>query len=65
MVSWIVALAAGHGPGRFTVLLGVSRPGFRQHAIPGPDRRVAERCCSHRSTLFELKSAWFGDQEKG
>jgi hypothetical protein len=65
MVSWIVALVAGHGPDVSPCFWAYLDPGSGSMLFQVLIAGLLSALFCARSTLFELKSAWFGDQEKG
>ena len=65
MVSWIVALAVGHGPDVSPCFWAYLDPGSSSMLFQVLIAGLLSALFCARSTLIEFKSAWFGDQEKG
>jgi len=65
MVSWIVSLAVGYGPDVSPWFWAYLDPGSGSMLFQVLIAGLLSALFCARSTLFELKSALFGDHEKG
>ena len=65
MVSWIISLAAGQGPSISPLFWAYLDPGSGSMLFQVLIAGLLSALFCARSALFELKSAWFGDHQKG
>jgi len=65
MASWIISNAVGHGLGISTWLWAYLDPGSGSMLFQVLIAGLLSALFCARSALFELKSAWFGDHQKG
>ena len=65
MASWIISLGVGYGPGVSTWLWAYLDPGSGSMLFQVLIAGLLSALFCARSALFELKSAWFGDHQKG